>query len=577
MRSLDERLDQLVARLDDGDPRAVRHAGEQILMVGVAAVPRLAAVLADGGAEARKAAAFLLGRLAGREASGARDRERLSEGVTALRAALGDAEPKVRKNAAVALGKVQAGAEGEGADSATAALATALEGEEIAWVRPSLVLALGAVGGAAARTALNAVTAASDAEADALGKARDRVREATPEVGWRTGVATPVPIWAAVPSGLEDVAADEAAASHLRLGLEPPGARVGPEVEAADGSVAPGRIRLTAGAPTAGVLARLRCVLDLRLLLAEAPTLHDADPDDVAARVADLVSGAPLLAGWRDVLEAEGGTLHYRFALDDLRLPKRAFLAVLGAVRDVLAPHGLRDSPSHYGVQLTVEAGRRATRLWLIPTFLADERFAYRREDVGASVQPVVAAGLVRLLRGPAAPRRPDARGRSVFDPTCGSATLLIERAKLEAREARAESGIDESGPPLHLRGIDASPTAVRAAQANLRAAGLAGRISVDRADATDPRSWSPVDEVIANLPFGRRSRSQDEDLERLYDRLAGHLAASLRPGGRALLYTSDRDRLAAALARHAPDLRLAGQRTVESGGIRVGVWLLLR
>ena len=85
------------------------------------------------------------------------------------------------------------------------------------------------------------------------------------------------------------------------------------------------------------------------------------------------------------------------------------------------------------------------------------------------------------------------------------------------------------------------------------------------------------MDEVVANLPFGRRSKRQDQDLERLYHRLAAHLAKSLRPGGRALLYTSSQELLEEALGRHVGDLRLADKRTVEAGGIRVGAWILTR
>jgi len=586
VRTLEDRLDILIARLGDEDEQSVRSAGDQLLDIGEPAVARLITVLEHGEPEVRKAASFLLGRLAGREISGGRrQREQRARELAALRHALADDEPKVRKNAAVALGKVSAGkvsagkvsadegSEGEDATATVSALADALEAETITWVRPSLILALGAVGGGAARQALGRVRPDSEREAEALRKAQDRVRPEAPEVTWRSGVATPVPIWASVPVGLEDVAREEAEEALLR---------VGPVDEGGGGAgAAPaGRIRLTAGAPTAKVLSRLRCVEDLRLLLAEAPPLHDVAHGELPGRVAALLTASPVLSAWRRFLESEEDTLHYRFALDDLRLPKGVFFEVLGAVRDGLAPLGLADSPSNYSAQLTVEAGRDATRVWLIPTFLPDERFAYRREDVGASVHPVVAAGLVRLLRGPVdhPADGADAGGgghhRTVFDPTCGSATLLIERAKLAPGRLGGSGG---EGATLHLRGIDVSPTAVRAAQVNLRAAELAGRINVDRADATDPRSWSPVDEVIANLPFGRRSKRQDVDLERLYHRLAGHLAEALRPGGRALLYTSNRDLMDQALARHAGDLRLSDRRNVEAGGIRVGAWLLTR
>jgi predicted RNA methylase len=307
-------------------------------------------------------------------------------------------------------------------------------------------------------------------------------------------------------------------------------------------------------------LARLRTVYDVRLLLAEGPSLQAVPPADLPARVVSLLADLLALTEWRDWLRLDDGgdELPYRFALDGLRLPKAAFLATLAAVRGALAPYGLRDSPSSYALQLTVDAAAAGTRVWLLPSFVADDRFAYRLEDVGAAVHPVVAACLARLVRtGP---------GAKVLDPTCGSGTLLVERALLDSitNEADAE-----------LRGLDVSPTAVRAAQRNAAAAGLAGRVRVERADAADARSWRPADEVVANLPFGRRSRRRDPDLERLYHRLVEHLGRALRPGGRAVLYTADRALLAAALAAHGGALAVRGERTVESGGLAVGVWVL--
>jgi hypothetical protein len=556
--SLEQRLAALVERLAGGD----RRAGDELLRIGVPAVPPLVRGLAGGGPELRKASSFLLGRLGGREGLEA---ERRREVVAALAAALGDEEPKVRKNAAVALGRVAADEDG-----AAAALAAALGRETVAWVRPSLVLALGGVGGDGARKALAGLEPVSDAEAEALRKAEDRLRAEPPRVKWGEGAELPRSWWAAVPVGLEHVSRGEVAEVFGEGAGEEP----------------PGRVRLPSGVAPGEALARLRTVYDVRLLLAEGPPLGGVGHGELPARVASLLADSPALAGWRSWLRlddgggaaaagpagaagrAAGGELTYRFALDELRLPKAVFFAVLGAVREALLPLGLRDSPSAYALQLTVEAGAAATRAWLLPSFAADERFAYRRQDVGASIHPVVAACLVRLLRG-------DDRGagpRRVLDPTCGSGTLLVERALV----GRADRGSD-----LELRGLDVSPTAVRAAQTNVAAAGLAGRVRIERADATDPRSWRPVDEVVANLPFGRRSRRQDPDLDRLYRRLAEHVVRFLEPGGRAVLYTSEAAlldaALAAAVAGQPGGPALRDRRFVESGGLRVGVWVLER
>jgi 23S rRNA G2445 N2-methylase RlmL len=202
---------------------------------------------------------------------------------------------------------------------------------------------------------------------------------------------------------------------------------------------------------------------------------------------------------------------------------------------------------------LRVEADADATRIWLVPTFDPDQRFVYRIEDVGASINPVVGACLARLVR----------RGEQsvVVDPTCGSGTLLIERALLD--------------PATTQSGIDISPTAIRAATRNIIAAGLPARIAVRQGDGGDSSAWPErCDEVLANLPFGLRT--QDRNLDGLYRRIVGNIARTLTPGGRALLYTAHAKTLM-ALLRRTTKLKIVEERRVESGGLQVGVWILER
>ena len=519
---------ELVERLGAADERARRAAGEALLACGAAARPALIAALAGAAPEARKAAAFLLGRTGLAE-----------ESATALAVALADAEPKVRKNAAVALGRVGAGA-------SIAPLAAALASEEIAWVRPSLVLALGSLGGEEALAALDGLVPRSAAEEEALAKALDHLASASrqaaggsvPAVSWRAG-PRPAPsfdVHAAVPPGLEDVAQAEAE----ERGLPRPAI------------AAPGLLRFPPGVPPAGLLAKLRCALDVRLLLAAGRPLPRSD---LAAAATGLLAAAAPLASWRSWLEASADPLRYRFAVDGLRLPRATFRELLGAVRQALAPLRLADSPSGYSVQLVLDASAAGARWWLLPSFEPDSRFAYRRSDVGAAIHPVVAAGLARLVR--------TGEEGLALDPTCGSGTLLIERALLT--------------PGIALRGGDVSPTAVRAAWQNVEAAGLAARISIERADAADAASWRPAREVLANLPFGLRTGRQDRGLVELYGRLVDHLGRFLEPGGRAVLYTANARALEPALARAASALRVTGKRRVASGGLEVGVWVVER
>jgi 23S rRNA G2445 N2-methylase RlmL len=515
----DAEVARLIQQLGATEQGLARAAGEELLRLGADAEGPLLEALAGGTAEQRKAAAFLLGQ-------GDRD----ARVAAALAGALGDPEPKVRKNAAVGLGRL-------GAPEAAPALAAALAREEVLWVRPSLALALGRVGGEAAVAALQENAPRSGEESEATRKALERLVPPRGTVGWRPDRAPAAAVFASVPPGLEEVTVGEA----VERGLPAPQ------------RVAPGLLRFPKRTAPAGLLARLRCAYDVRLLLAQGPALAAAGPRQVTERLEALLAECRALADWRRWLTVSAPPLRYRFALPGLRLPKQEFQHALATVRAALARLDLADSPSHYSFQLVVEAAPETTRIWFLPTFEEDVRFAYRQEDVGAAIHPAVGACLARLVRS-------GDRGL-VFDPTCGSATLLVERALLD--------------PDLTLQGIDVSPTAVDAARANVAAAGLTGRIRITRADAGDAASWPAADEVLANLPFGLRSRGQDRDLEQLYASVIAHLARSLRLEGSAVLYSANVGAVESRLRVLKGRLQVRRRYRVESGGLKVGVWLL--
>lgn len=430
---------------------------------------------------------------------------------------LDDASPQSRRIAAIALGK-------RGGKDAVATLRAALAREDVLWVRPSMILALGRIGDDDARAALAEVEPRSEAETEALRKARDRVSEPPTGFGWRDDAAIDR-VFASVPVGLEDVAFAEAiergvAASKIRAGM------------------------IALHSKPAGLRNRLRCVHDVRILVAEGP------PGAFAETIRRTT------VPWGEWISSESETLPYRFSLENVRVTRQQFSDVLHLARETFAPLGLVDSPSNYAAMLRVEADADATRIWLVPTFETDQRFAYRLSDVGASINPVVGACLARLVRGMAT--------RIIVDPTCGSGTLLIERARL-----------DTDATLSMLSGIDISPTAIRAATENLIAAGLPSRIAVRQGDGGDPGAWPDhCDEVLANLPFGHRT--EDRNLDGLYRRIVGNIGRALTVGGRALLYTAHA-KTVVALLRRTPRLAVREERRVESGGLQVGVWLLER
>jgi hypothetical protein len=308
--------------------------------------------------------------------------------------------------------------------------------------------------------------------------------------------------------------------------------------------------------------------------------------EELAAVIGRLIEESRPLREWREWVATEEEALRYRLALVGTRLRRDELRRVLEAARAAGRPLGLVDSPSSYSIELTVVVEEDGIRLSVKPCFVDDTRFAYREKDVGAAIHPVVGACLARLVRTSppalpeAGPPTPSDRWRAwvpwepvlppgigaisagtVLDPTCGSGTLLIERALLDDR--------------ARLVGLDISPTAVAAARANVRAAGLQKRIRIVRGDAADPDAWPECDEVLANLPFGLRTRRPGGDPARLYAAILANTAAKLRPGGRALLFTANRKAFEPHLTAQRDRLKIVDRVRVLSGGLRATAWVL--
>jgi SAM-dependent methyltransferase len=340
-----------------------------------------------------------------------------------------------------------------------------------------------------------------------------------------------------VPPGLESVARQEAA-EH------------GVAVLAGD---RPGVLRCPPDVPPWKLLPTLRCAYGLLVEAGQGPSLPFDQPAEAAAGVAALISDSAELRHWRDWLEAEENILRYRFSVESPPLRRDQLQGLLPAVRAACLPFDLLDSPSNYDIELILRADAAGSRLSVRPSFMKDTRFLYRRQDVGASIHPVVAACLARLSRA--------STNGTVFDPVCGSATLLIERALLD--------------PHVRLIGQDISRTAVAAARTNADAAGLAKRISLRRGDSTRLESWPLCHEVLANLPFGMRTQHREMDLPALYCSILENVSVRLQPGGRAVLYTANRKAFEAGLSPFLDRLHPEERRRVLAGGLWVYVWTL--
>lgn len=192
-------------------------------------------------------------------------------------------------------------------------------------------------------------------------------------------------------------------------------------------------------------------------------------------------------------------------------------------------------------------------------------RRGYRAAGTKAPLKENLAAAILIRAGWPDVAREAGA----LVDPMCGSGTLLIEAVLLAAdiapglfrqrfgfsrwrrhhrptferlvseAELRRQEGLAAFGAD-RIHGYDIDPEAVRNAQRNVVAAGLAGQITIVQADID--RALRPMNAgtglVVANPPYGERLRTT-EPLPELYQRLGARLASEFC-GWRAAVLTSD-------------------------------------
>ena len=149
-------------------------------------------------------------------------------------------------------------------------------------------------------------------------------------------------------------------------------------------------------------------------------------------------------------------------------------------------------------------------------------RFAGRALERRAHFSPVGlhprrAASLVHLARVP--------QGGRIHDPCCGTGTIVLEAA-LDGYDA-VGSDVD----PVMVQGTlqalaDDAPEPLDAV--------------VFVADAAEAVPLVAADAVVADLPYGVASGTQREPVPCLYGRILTAVAASLRPGARAVLGCAD-------------------------------------
>ncbi len=281
-----------------------------------------------------------------------------------------------------------------------------------------------------------------------------------------------------------------------------------------------------------------------------------------------LYSGVQIL-DWREHL-AEGGTLAVDATCLQSPLPHSQYAAL--KVKDAIVDQ-LRDlreeRPSvdleRPSIRVHVHSQRDQVTLSLDLSGESLHRRGYREEQVLAPMKENLAAAVLLRAGWPAIA----AEGGALIDPMCGSGTLPIEAALmagdiapgltrtyfgflgwkghnaalwqnlLDEAEGRRRAGVSHL-PPLF--GFDADGTAVRAAQANARRAGLEPVVFFEKRDLAalelPPSVTTGTGLLITNPPYGERLGEVNQ-LRTLYAQLGERLKIGFS-GWKAAVFTGN-------------------------------------
>lgn len=177
-----------------------------------------------------------------------------------------------------------------------------------------------------------------------------------------------------------------------------------------------------------------------------------------------------------------------------------------------------------------------------------------RKASSKAPLRENLAAGILRLSGWTGA--------ETLLDPMCGGGTILLEAAQMTRniapglgrrfafeklanfdlatwrRLCQASRSRQTQGSPLVVYGSDRHGNALKTAQTNLEAAGLADAVSLKQADVLDLKPPAEEGILITNPPYGVRLGEQEE-LAAFYPRLGDALKRHFS-NWRAYIFTAD-------------------------------------
>lgn len=181
--------------------------------------------------------------------------------------------------------------------------------------------------------------------------------------------------------------------------------------------------------------------------------------------------------------------------------------------------HALRNSTSDYELEIRLIENRDGSFLPLVKLYTFEkERFSYRKNFVAASIRPEQAALIARLAR----PYMTE--NAQILDPFCGVGTMLIER--------------DSVCPARVMYGIDIFGEAIAGARENSQLAGK--EIYYINRDFFAFQHEYPFDEIITNMPDRGKKSREEHDL--LYGNFFDKAGELLTDQGKIFMYSNEKN-----------------------------------
>jgi 23S rRNA G2445 N2-methylase RlmL len=213
-----------------------------------------------------------------------------------------------------------------------------------------------------------------------------------------------------------------------------------------------------------------------------------------------------------------------------------------------------------------------------------------RPVDVGASIAGETAHLIASFahqltLKIPSHPPI-DSSIYTCIDPTCGSGTLLFERAYFTRFPFSSSPSFQREEVEFQWRGMDCSITAHQACLTNQKDIKYdplwdleIQKMTFFQKDSQQDEAWIPFDQALMNLPFGlrvdpqsiRSPLSSPLSLDDLYTHILTQAKKWMKPHGSFVIYSTHFKKVN-LLLKHLK-LKTVHFYRIKSGGLEVGLW----